>query len=1440
MVNAVNLPAHLVPQAFMNQQEDHNHNDYSNQVETEPQLQPQYHHLSSQSPQKRHGAHQPPFPYQQQQQQQQQQLNLHNSPHKSSQHPSHTHTHQQYPNQSTPDFQSVPGGSLRQSPQKRDPHQQYQQSRSYSYSAINQNKGGAAAVTAPYYSTGASSGGSSLPSNQNYPPLEPMRRHESWNVRDGQRSTLDPYGSGGGPVLSNPPQNDQLAMHPQPYILGQGNGNQSYNQNFDQMTGGAPLNVYGPPVPGELTRQNSQYASLSNRSALSLTYEGNFQSQGNSKGSTNVPYPTDNQQLQGYPPLHPTIHEQTEQFTPVHKVRKAPSTNLPPIQTDQVLNNVDNRRIVSSPHLQYPPRQLNQDARTKSLSSSSSRFKSAQQLQHNQQHNHHHHHHHQHDQLTNSCPLSGDKGGSSTSLHHTFSLSSKSRSFSSISKFSSSLSTKKFNSSSSLGKADRASNASSKTMVPVHTGPKAVVYPAILSEVAKVFKEAIILTINTKDGLEYHDTFTGKMAVDILCRIIRTNDRNLALLLGRTLDAQKFFHDVTYNHRLRDSVHEVYAFSHVYNDVDFYNEDGSISNGNNSNAPSKHGSFSDSLQLQQAIHDNFLTQQLPQHVSQPSSAEYMNSGPLVNNRLSGSNHASGAGKKLTASQQTGVNGVFTILTDCYSPTCSRNHLCYSIACPRRLEQQARLNMKPQGGLKRAVSRLSLHDQEENETLWHKTVPQSVLDKLDKHEKTRQELIYEFIYTERDYVKDLEFMTDFYIMPLRNPANNIIPEHQREIFIQTVFGGVGDLLRLGKGFSEALTKRQQQQKPVVETIGDVFLDHVGGFEPFIRYSGNKVFATFEHERQQQVNVKYARFLDAIEKKPESRRQDLSSFLIKGVQRPARYQLLLAGILKHTKPESPDYKYLVKAKEEIEALLVKINVQTGESTDRHKIMVLHRLLGKQTLENKFNFKLSYNNRILYQVTLNRKRDNEKIDLYLFEHALLLVKHKIQNKREQHKVFEKPILLPLLFVNSGFEVPTSRTLMNFRYNVSLVSDTNLKNQRTESSNYIGNTLSSNNTNKFQLNFLGLGRNQVHASLFAEDLTIQSQVLQQIAQQQRKLIDANDLFSMSKYETRRFTGNNKINCAVPCYGGKKLLYGTDSGVWVSTVRSISATSNEKICSDPTLVISKPYVTQIEVLVEYSKLLVLSDKALYEFDLTCTDSLDHVKNTKLGKLIMTHISFFKFGVCDGRLLIIGAKTGSQHSICIFEPINPFDPKQKNRNKNKIEIQEIPFTSDPISISYMKSKLCIGCTKGFEILSLQSGNKEPILDEADPSLDFATQRESVTPLAIHRLGKDFLLCYSEFVFLINKNGWRTNHDWGIFWEGTPQNVALFFPYLLSFEPGFIEIRDLHTTNLVRALVGENIRFLHSNEHEAMFACEEKGYDIIISIDFLNLKPKSPN
>ena len=997
--------------------------------------------------------------------------------------------------------------------------------------------------------------------------------------------------------------------------------------------------------------------------------------------------------------------------------------------------------------------------------------------------------------MTSSAPSSPAQRTPSLALSHALSFSLKSCSFNQLAKLSSS--SKEGNGNDCR---DRLSSLTSSRLA-IAPLEKSLVYPAILSSVARVFKEYMALTINMKDGLEYHDSFTGKAAVDMICDIISTKDRNLALLMCRALDAQKLFHDVTYNHRSRDSSNEVYAFSRVFSDAQFYADE-----------------IGTSLQREPS-------QQLVSYAPYPTSSHPGTIGSTGDDSVGSCNNLQKMGHEQVLADQTGVNGVFTILTDCYLSTCTRSRLCYLIACPRRLEQQARLNLKPRGGLRKAVSRLSLHDNEATRTLWHETVDQLVLDKLDKSDTMRQELIYELIYTERDYVKDLEFMTDFYIMPLCNPANNIIPERERDAFIRTVFGGVSDLLQLAKSLSEALTARQQVQKPVVECVGDVMLRFIGSFDPFIKYLGNKVFASFEHERQQLVNFKYARFLETIEKKPELRKQDFLLYFIKGNQRPARYQLLLSGILTNTKPESPDYENLVRAKEEIEKVLVRINLETGEATDRHKIMVLHRVLGRQTLEERFNFRLSYNHRIIYQVTLSRKRDNEKIDMYLFEHAILLVKHKIQNKREVHKVFESPIYLPLLFVNSGYDTPTFKLILAHREDGSLVLDAGLKARADVALSL----------QKLQLNFFGLSANPVHVLLFADDLTHQHQILLQILQQQRQLIEKNDIFSLAKYETRRFSGNNRINCAVPCNGGKKLLYGTDSGVWVSTVRSISMNSSEKICSDPIMVISKPYVTQMEVLVEYSKVLLISDKVLYEFDLTCTDSLDHVKNTRSGKIILTHVTGLKTGVCDGRLLVCAIKSGSK-SISIVEPTNPFDTKSRNRKRP--EVREIAFTSEPVSISFLKTKLCIGCTKGFEILSLDAGRKEPILDRADPLLDFATQRETVCPLLIHRLDKNFLLSYSEFSFLINRNGWRTKHDWRIFWEGTPQNIALFYPYLLAFEPGFIEIRDLESANLIRALVGENIRFLHSNEHEALYACEENGYDIVVSIDFLNLKPKA--
>lgn len=200
-----------------------------------------------------------------------------------------------------------------------------------------------------------------------------------------------------------------------------------------------------------------------------------------------------------------------------------------------------------------------------------------------------------------------------------------------------------------------------------------IVYPALLSRVAQAFLERIQLNEKFKDGLTYTDAFDGREAVDKIAYIIKTTDRNLALLLGRALDAQKFFHDVTYVHRLRDTPHEIYQFRTM---------------------PTPFGSGElneDEDDRKDPKGDSSQTTPAPSREESPDATRngdvqrnaQMDDAPLP-------------------------SGVFTLLTDCYSPTCSRDSLCYSIACPRRLEQQARLNMRPQRGLKRS-SRESLAD-----------------------------------------------------------------------------------------------------------------------------------------------------------------------------------------------------------------------------------------------------------------------------------------------------------------------------------------------------------------------------------------------------------------------------------------------------------------------------------------------------------------------------------------------------------------------------------------------------------------------------------------------------------------------------------------------------------------------------------------------------------
>lgn len=118
------------------------------------------------------------------------------------------------------------------------------------------------------------------------------------------------------------------------------------------------------------------------------------------------------------------------------------------------------------------------------------------------------------------------------------------------------------------------------------------------------------------------------------------------------------------------------------------------------------------------------------------------------------------------------------------------------------------------------------------------------------------------------------------------------------------------------------------------------------------------------------------------------------------------------------------------------------------------------------------------------------------------------------------------------------------------------------------------------------------------------------------------------------------------------------------------------------------------------------------------------------------------------------------------------------------------------------------------MVSLETLETQSLLDPADTSLDFVERREGgVKPIAIYRYEGEFLLNYSDFSFFVNRNGWRSHTDWRIAWEGEPRSFALSHGYILAFEPSFIEIRDVKTTNIVHIVKGKNIRMLHESTRE---------------------------
>ena len=89
--------------------------------------------------------------------------------------------------------------------------------------------------------------------------------------------------------------------------------------------------------------------------------------------------------------------------------------------------------------------------------------------------------------------------------------------------------------------------------------------------------------------------------------------------------------------------------------------------------------------------------------------------------------------------------------------------------------------------------------------------------------------------------------------------DLLPESRREAFIDRVFYNIKDVYAVNSKLGEALLKRQQAYA-VIPEVGDIFLEHVVNFSPFVQYGANQIEAKYEFEHEKNSNSVFSKFVE----------------------------------------------------------------------------------------------------------------------------------------------------------------------------------------------------------------------------------------------------------------------------------------------------------------------------------------------------------------------------------------------------------------------------------------------------------------------------------------------------------------------------------------------------------------------------------------------------
>ncbi|KAL6067253.1 RHO1 GDP-GTP exchange protein 2 [Balamuthia mandrillaris] len=274
-------------------------------------------------------------------------------------------------------------------------------------------------------------------------------------------------------------------------------------------------------------------------------------------------------------------------------------------------------------------------------------------------------------------------------------------------------------------------------------------------------------------------------------------------------------------------------------------------------------------------------------------------------------------------------------------------------------------------------------------------PETLLHTLSADERKRQDVIFELIETEKQYVQDLNILIEVYLKPIQE--RQLLSRQE----IGVIFSNIEAIHRdVNKGLLEELLARQKEHI-AIRKIGDLFSDRGVLFKLYAVYCSNQPIIADKLKEYTEKHPDFNGFLDSTFTRPECRLLHIDSFLIAPLQRICKYPLLLKELLKYTPKEHEDYEDLSNALVKIKEVVELVNERTRQ---------VENVAQKLNLVTSTRSLVREGEALQLSRKANEKDKKELKHLCLFNDLLLMSKMK---KKEKLYTVEKQIPLDQVLV-------------------------------------------------------------------------------------------------------------------------------------------------------------------------------------------------------------------------------------------------------------------------------------------------------------------------------------------------------------------------------------------------------------------------------------------